>query len=229
LAGNDVLTQSTTDPDTEVIYGYSGNDKITGSSSADIIHGDVAHSATNYSNIKGNDTLNGGEGNDQLDGGYGNDSLSGGNGSDLLYGAGGTDTMTGEAGDDILVAYQTKDQLTGGAGSDKFVFYDWDNTAINATVTDFKSGTDFLDVECWSDSLNDVVAMKSTNFLSGKGLTSSTNSSLFVYDTSKGNLYFDADGKGSGKGVLIVTLTGTPTISTKDFKVVDLSVYDLFS
>ena len=213
----------------DILYGDTGSDKLDGGSGNDIIHGDVSHSDETYYSVKGKDTLTGGEGNDQLDGGYGDDSISGGNGNDLIYGAGGTDTMSGDAGNDILVAYQTKDRLTGGAGSDKFVFYNWDSSAMNATVTDFKSGTDFLNVECWSDSLNDAVVLKSTNFSSGKGLTSSKNSSMFVYDSSKGNLYFDADGKGSGKGVLIVTLTGTPTLSTNDFKVVDLSAHDLFS
>ena len=85
-----------------------------------------------------------------------------------------------------------------------------------------------MDVECWSNSTDDVVVMDSTNFLSGKGLKSSTNDSVFVYDTSTGNLYFDDDGSGSGKGVLIVTLTGKPTLTTNDFTTVDLSAYDLF-
>jgi Ca2+-binding RTX toxin-like protein len=227
--GNDIVTGGIGD---DSIIGGSGNDKITGSSGADIINGDVPHSEYYYDDsVKGNDTLIGGDGDDQLDGGYGNDSLSGGNGNDLLYGAGGTDTMTGEAGDDILVAYQTKDKLTGGAGSDTFVFYNWANTAMNATITDFQSGTDFLDVECSSGDgeFDEYFALDSTNFSSGKGLTSSKNSSVFVYDTSNGNLYFDADGSSSGKGLLIVTLTGKPTLSANDFKVVDLSGYELLT
>ena len=225
-AGNDTVTGGIGDYS---IIGGSGSDKITGSSGNDIIHGDILHIDETYSDVKGKDTLIGGDGNDQLDGGYGDDSLTGGNGNDLLYGAGGTDIMSGDAGDDILVAYGSKDQLTGGAGSDKFVFYNWDSTAMTATVKDFKSGTDFLDVECWSNSIDDVVVMDSTNFLSGKGMKSSTNDSVFVYDTSTGNLYFDDDGSGSGKGVLIVTLTGKPTLSTNYFTTVDLSGYDLFS
>jgi Ca2+-binding RTX toxin-like protein len=212
----------------DILYGDTGSDKLDGGSGDDIIHGDVSHSDETYYSVKGKDTLTGGDGNDQLDGGYGDDSLNGGNGNDLLYGAGGTDILSGEAGDDILVAYQTKDQLTGGTGSDTFVFYNWDRTAMNATVKDFKSGTDFLNVECWSYSKDDVVVMDSTNFLSGKGLKSSTNDSVFVYDTTTGNLYFDDDGRGSGKGVLIVTLTGKPTLSTNDFTVADLWNYDLF-
>lgn len=223
-SGNDAIKGMGGD---DILYGDIGNDNLDGGSGDDIIHGDVSHSDGTYSSVKGNDTLKGGEGNDQLDGGYGNDSISGGNGNDLIYGAGGTDIMSGDGGNDIMVAYQTKDKLTGGAGSDTFVFYSYEG-AMNATVTDFKSGTDFLDVECYSISLNDFVVMDSTNFSSGKGLTSSKSSSKFVYDSSKGNLYFDADGNGSGKGQLIVTLVGTKTLSTNDFTAVDLSGYDLF-
>ena len=224
-SGNDVIKGN---GGNDILYGDTGNDKLDGGSGDDIIHGDVSHSGGTYASVKGKDTLTGGNGNDQLDGGYGDDTISGGDGDDLIYGAGGTDTMTGDAGNDILVAYQTKDKLTGGAGSDTFVFYNWGNSAMNATVTDFKSGTDFLNIECWSNSLNDFVIMDYNNFSSGKGLTSSNNSTMFVYDSSKGNLYFDADGNGSGKGALIVTLIGTPKISTNDFTAVDLSTYDLF-
>jgi len=224
-AGNDTVTGGIGD---DSIVGGSGNDKITGSSGDDIIQGDVSYSDETYTDVKGKDSLIGGDGNDQLDGGYGDDSLSGGNGNDLLYGAGGTDIMSGDAGNDILVAFGAKDQMTGGAGSDTFVFYNWVGTTMNATVTDFKSGTDFLDVKYRTQTTGEV-ELNSTNFSSGKGLTSSKNSSVFVYDTSKGNLYFDADGSSSGKGVLIVTLTGNPTLSANDFKVVDLSGYDLFS
>jgi Ca2+-binding RTX toxin-like protein len=205
----------------------NGDNKITITSTSGVQFDSGAGNDTIVGST-GKDTLIGGVGEDTISGGAGNDVINGGDGNDLLYGAGGTDVMAGDAGDDILIAYQTKDQLTGGAGSDTFVFYDWDNVAMNATVKDFKSGTDFLDVECWSDSLNDVVVMDSTNFSSGKGLKSSTNDSLFVYDTPTGNLYLDADGKGFGKGVLIVTLTGKPTLSTSDFKIADFWGNDLF-
>jgi Ca2+-binding RTX toxin-like protein len=201
LAGNDVITISSSDAYTDIIYGYSGNDKITGSSGDDIIYGDVGFDDYDlYISIKGKDTL------------------IGGNGNDLLYGGGGADDMSGGPGDDILFAFQTNDQMSGGAGSDTFSFYNSDSKAMNATVKDFKSGTDFLDI--WYDSESqgmDGAPLKADNFSSGKGLKSSTNDSLYVYDTSTGKLYFDSDSSGAGKGVLIVTLVGKPTLSASDF------------
>jgi Ca2+-binding RTX toxin-like protein len=230
LSGNDVINQSSWDVITPAIYGYSGHDKITGSASNDIIHGDVFPGDRNYANIKGKDTLLGGDGNDLLDGGYGDDYLRGGNGNDFLQGAGGTDVMSGEAGNDILAANGVKDQMTGGAGADIFVFYNSDSpaTAMNATITDFQTGTDFLSV-AYANYGAIYGVIDSSEFLSGRGLKSSTNDAVLVYDTAAGNLYLDADGKGIGKGLLIVTLIGKPSLSAADFKAVDLSGYDLFA
>jgi Ca2+-binding RTX toxin-like protein len=231
LAGNDVITQSSKDPFTPTIYGYAGDDTIMGSSNNDVIRGDVHPFDSNFTSIKGKDTLYGGDGNDLLDGGYGNDYLSGGNGNDLLRGSGGTDVLFGGAGNDILYAYQTQDRLTGGTGSDTFVFVNSDipATAMNATITDFRPGTDFLNVAHFNYAINIGGASESDNFSSGRGLKSSTNDAVLIYDTAAGNLYFDADGKDSGKGVLIVTLIGKPSLSASDFKVVDLSGYDLYA
>jgi Ca2+-binding RTX toxin-like protein len=77
LAGNDVITVSTTDPVSGDIYGYDGNDKITGSSDDDVIYGDGGES-------DGNDILIGGAGDDTLYGGGGNNQLIGGKGADTF-------------------------------------------------------------------------------------------------------------------------------------------------
>ncbi|RZG65598.1 type I secretion C-terminal target domain-containing protein [Acinetobacter wuhouensis] len=100
LAPNSTLFEDGTDADNTLgnatanysqrLYGYDGNDTLTGGSGNDILRGG-----------KGNDTLNGGAGNDLLDGGAGNDKLIGGAGSDTAIfrllstdatGGNGTDT-----------------------------------------------------------------------------------------------------------------------------------------
>lgn len=67
----------------------------------------------------GNDTLTGGSGNDLLRGGDGNDTLIGGAGNDLLIGGSGNDTLTGGAGNDTAL-YELLDNLDarGGNGTD---------------------------------------------------------------------------------------------------------------
>ena len=77
LAGNDVITLSSSDPIEGMVYGYDGNDKIIGSSNDDTIYGDGGE-------LDGNDTLNGGDGDDTLDGGGGSNQLTGGKGADTF-------------------------------------------------------------------------------------------------------------------------------------------------
>ena len=49
---------------------------------------------TNWTAVKGNDTLSGGSGDDDLDGGDGVDTLEGGYGADVLTGGDGADTAS---------------------------------------------------------------------------------------------------------------------------------------
>lgn len=81
--------------------GTSGNDTLTGHSTADTIDG-----------LAGNDTINGAGGNDTLTGGDGNDRLIGGTGDD---------SMSGGAGDDTYVVDSTSDTVTeaSGEGTDR--------------------------------------------------------------------------------------------------------------
>jgi Ca2+-binding RTX toxin-like protein len=72
------------------VSGGSGNDKITGGSADDELHGD-----------SGNDTLVGAGNDDYLAGGTGADSLSGGAGDDVLEGGTGADTLGGGTGIDL--------------------------------------------------------------------------------------------------------------------------------
>ena len=90
------------------IYGFAGNDTITGGDGRDTIFG--------YS---GNDTLNGGGGADSLYGGTGADILNGGGNADNLYGGAGTDILNGGDGNDTLY-YEVggNDTLNGGTGND---------------------------------------------------------------------------------------------------------------
>jgi Ca2+-binding RTX toxin-like protein len=88
--------------DVEEVFGGSGNDRLTGNASANVLDGG-----------SGNDILIGGGGNDQLAGGSGNDRLTGGLGIDLLQ---------GDAGNDRLVARdRRRDRVEGGGGTDRAI------------------------------------------------------------------------------------------------------------
>lgn len=86
------------------VFGYGGDDDLTGGSAAD--------------------HLNGGEGHDRLDAAGGNDGLVGGVGDDVLLGAAGDDWLWGRDGHDRLVGGAGADRLWGEGGNDVLVTID---------------------------------------------------------------------------------------------------------
>ncbi|WP_353143379.1 beta strand repeat-containing protein [Acinetobacter pragensis] len=90
-----------------------------GSNVTDNLDHSAATNGVRLYGYAGNDTLTGGSGDDSLRGGDGNDTLIGGAGNDLLIGGSGNDTLTGGAGNDTAL-YELLDNLDarGGNGTD---------------------------------------------------------------------------------------------------------------
>ena len=131
-----------------------------------------------------------------------NDWLIGGTGNDRLVGGGGADQLRGGLG---------KDVLTGGTGADWFIFGTVPNATTNVdTLTDFTSGTDKLQFsKAIFTGLSGAAlgALGTDAFWSGAGVTSAHDATdRFVYDTTSGKLYYDADGQGSVAAVQIALL-----------------------
>lgn len=143
------------------------------------------------------------------------DSLTGGAGVDILDGGSGNDTITGSGGGDYL---------TGSIGSDIFVFNTLPSSGEMNTVTDFISGTDFINLAHATFEMLTTTAggtLSTAEFASGDGLMSSTVAgTVIVYNSSTGDLYYDADANGGGTGVLIAHLNGVPAITVSDIAVV---------
>src|SRR3954454_4140892 len=101
-SGQDVITLSEANGALPAahLFGGSGNDTVTGGSSADQLFGQA-----------GNDTLLGKGGADLLFGGSENDTLTGGDGDDQAFGQGGDDRLVWNPGDDT-------DLNEGGDGTD---------------------------------------------------------------------------------------------------------------
>ena len=155
----------------------------------------------------GNDTLDVGKERDTyyINAGMGNDALTGGGGNDFLVGGAGSDTLDGAAG---------RDSLLGGGGADTFVF-----NAIESTPD---SIIDFTAVD-------DTIQLGSAAFF---GLSMGTLApgafallsdaeaadDRILYDTSTGNLFFDADGGTRDDLVNFAVLTTKPAgLSAADF------------
>jgi Ca2+-binding RTX toxin-like protein len=243
LDGNDALVGGLGDDE---LYGDAGNDSITGGDGQDYVEGGVGNDTMyggsgndEFYGEDGDDDLYGGDGDDWLEGGAGqnyieggagDDTIYGGNDNDEFYGSAGNDFLDGGAGDDwleggagndTLIGGVGEDSLIGGAGVDVFVL---NKNSVADFIYDFMAGTDKLEVSASTFGGGLVAGLLSgTRFISGAsvGAGSATGSTgQFLYNTTSGDLYFDANGSNSGVGVKIATLTTNPGISTSDFSLV---------
>ncbi|HEX2650130.1 MAG TPA: calcium-binding protein [Burkholderiales bacterium] len=160
----------------------------------------------------GNFTGTGNALNNVLTGGIGNDTLNGAAGNDTLVGGDGNDTLMGSAGNDTL---------TGGAGSDLFVF----NTAPNAltnvdTITDFTSLQDHLRLAIAAfPALGALGTLAGAKLAEGNFSSGQDADDRLVYNTSTGDLFYDANGSVAGGSVLIAHLEGAPALDHLDITV----------
>lgn len=84
------------------IDGGSGDDELSGSTSADTISGGTGDDI--LIGFAGNDRLNGDDGNDVIDGSGGDDRIDGGNGVDKLNGDGEGDALVKQFGNDTIIS-----------------------------------------------------------------------------------------------------------------------------
>lgn len=110
------------------IRAHDGDDTVTGSPLADLIHGGA-----------GNDTLSGGDENDTINGGLGNDIIVGGMGDDTLFDGPGDDLLDVGVGLDVVFYTPGSDDiLVDGGGldtidlslDDQLITLDLDSTAV---------------------------------------------------------------------------------------------------
>ncbi len=146
--------------------------------------------------------------------------LTGNNAANTLKGLTGNDVLLGLNGHDLLIGGAGNDVLTGGDGVDTFWFDTKASTTNVDTIADFKSSIDKLQ---FSKSL------LSTAWTAGQFTTNDTRFCLnapttakacLIYNTTNGQLSYDADGSATKSAVLLETLTGVPTITATDIWVV---------
>ena len=144
-----------------------------------------------------------------------------------IIGNDGANILKGTAFNDVLIGGNGNDTLTGGLGADTFAFTTQPNASTNHdTITDFQPGVDVLQFSKGSyTSISSAIGglLNANEFWSGSGVTSGhTVDDRFVYDTATGNLYYDADGSGSGAAVLVALIGTTthPALASTDISVV---------
>ncbi len=159
-----------------------------------------------------------------FNGGAGADTLNGTAGDDRLFGLDGNDTISGGTGNDIIYGGAGVDLLFGGAGNDVFGFNNA-NEGIDK-INDFVVGEDKIAISragFGGDRIFDTTSLAGS-ILDAKRFTlgsSATNDSQrFIYNSSSGALFFDADGNGAGAQVRIAQLVGNPILSNNSFTIV---------
>ncbi|ODR89607.1 hypothetical protein A8M32_20075 [Sinorhizobium alkalisoli] len=223
------------DTKSNLIYGTSGADHLTGGALDDTIVG-----------RDGNDVINGGGGNDTLRGGSGNDTIDGGAGADLLdlsdasagvtfslvqssgntvadltavglgvdtyrnveglIGSDYNDTFIGSAFDDKLYAGAGSDTLSGGAGADTFVIADDElQLDIDDVITDYNAAE------------GDVVDLSA---LLGELAPGTLEQHVqIVQDGENANLQVDTDGSGNSASWQTVAVLENFSVSDEVVKI----------
>ncbi len=149
-------------------------------------------------------------------------SLVGNYRNDVLRGGAGDDVLDGRRGADMLAGGEGNDALRGGAGGDRFVFDAVLNAATNVdSVLDFASGDRLV----LDDAIFSALAggISAANLASGAGPVSATTADEhLLYNTTTGELYYDADASGAGAATLFALIhlaNGHPpgALSAADF------------
>ncbi len=193
----------------EWLWGYGGSENydlpisLTGNEYRQIIHGNV-----------GNDILSGLGGNDTLFGHGGSDTLLGGDGDDILVG----DRFENEGGNNRLSGGAGNDEMIGGSGIDSFVF----DTALGANNVDkidyVQSGIDHIELDRSIFTALGLGTLSSAEL--GFGSAATTAAQRILYDSSTGNLSYDADGSGADAAVVFAHIDRYAGITSADFLVV---------
>ncbi|GGA59294.1 calcium-binding protein [Okeania sp. KiyG1] len=218
----------------DTIDGKDGNDQINGRGGNDRLQGGI-----------GNDRLDGGTGKDRLNGGIGNDRLDGGKGADILNGGGGKDTLIGGGGNDNLIGGAGRDKLLGGGGNDRLTGSAGNDTLTGGGGRDrfiYETNRRFRRADFGVDRITDFVAgqddivLDKTTFTSlestaGNRLiandfaiitdnaNAATSNAEIVYNSSNGQLFYNANGSaaGFGGGGRFAILTNEAELSRTDF------------
>jgi len=144
----------------------------------------------------------------------------------VLRGGAGADILAGGANDDTLAGGTGSDRLDGGLGNDIFVF----DTVINGTdidsVVNFTAagiaGGDVLHLDDAVFTALSAGSLAAQAFESGTTGIATAASTRVIYNTSTGDLFYDADGSAAGVAALqFATLLTKPAgLSAGDFLIV---------
>ena len=136
-------------------------------------------------------------------GGKAGDTITGSDYANALYGGLGADTLTGKGGEDFFV-------------------FDTAPSSGNAdTITDFMVGEDHL---VFNNAIFTAIGkdgdLKASAFIANEtGLAADRNDRV-VYNSSTGDVFYDADGSKAGKAILVATLDAGLALGASDIFII---------
>ena len=130
-------------------------------------------------------------------------------------------TILGNSGRNIINGKAGNDSLVGGEGADVFRF----DTGLNAltnvdTIMDYEVGLDQIQLGSAVFTMLKPGTLSDANFVSVAGPVAALDANDFIlYNSSTGELFYDADGSGSGAAVLFAVFQDTPipALTAADF------------
>lgn len=159
-------------------------------------------------------SYDGGPGDDTIVGSGGPDTITGADGNDVLSGAGGGDTIIGGNGDDLLSGGVGVDTLTGGAGNDIFYFGVALEFANADEITDLSAG-DTIQLDTAVFNAIEAGTLSASAFHVGSAAASADH--RIIYNSSTGQILYDADGTGALSHRLIATVDPDTAVSADMF------------
>jgi hypothetical protein len=136
-------------------------------------------------------------------------------------------TVTATTGTNVIATGSGNDTVTGGAGLDTIDLGTGNDVVVlnslsgTDSITGFGAGDKVQFSKATFTGLGTTGALAGTAFESSAGLTSAaTAAGRVIYDTSTGDLYYDADGAGGTGAVLVATLTGLPALAAVNFVII---------
>jgi serralysin len=226
VIGSAFADKLTGDDDNNLLQGGGGDDTLDGGGNWDLLDGGAGNDTYVVDNVfdrlvdaAGTDTvtvkiatytLEDGIENLTASGAM-NFSLTGSASNNVIGGGAGSDRISGKLGNDVL---------TGGPGEDQF----WFDTILNKktnldTIADFSPADDtiYLSRSIFKKIAHKGVLKKSAFKIGAKAGDADDR---IVYDTNKGVLYYDSDGKGGAAAVQFAKFTKKTALGETDFLVV---------
>lgn len=147
------------------------------------------------------------------------ENAAGGSGKDVIIGNSIANSLKGGGGDDRLNGLEGNDVLFGETGRDVFVLNTKPSLVSNLDhIADFSVRDDTIYLENAVFTKLSAGKLSSAAFWTGAKAHDSTD--RIVYDSAKGNLYYDGDGTGTGAPVQIAKLSTGLRMMADDFHIV---------